>query len=186
MSLPMKRVHTGKHHPCAGFFRTRLGFTAIEVFAVISLLIVLLALGISRYDRILEAWQRKHPKDVASAMVRQGHILARQNQEMVYLGYDAENGSFLIWNGSGRTLKSEVLPRQGDEAPSVRFYRILPEERLSGEMSFTLEELPVESIPFHPAGGTPPFVMILESGLEQSVLRFDPFSSAMVEVDEVI
>lgn len=162
------------------------GFTAVEVFAVISLLSILMVLGFSRYDRILDAWQRKHPKDVAAGMVRQGHMLARQHQQTVYLGYDEESGSFLIWNAGGSHLKRELLPKRGDEALRVRFFRIMPEERLSGPMAFELEELPAESIPFHPAGVTPPFVMILETGLEQSVLRFDPFSSALIEIDEVI
>lgn len=166
--------------------RTR-GFTVVEVFMVITLLAIVVGLMVTPIHRILEAVHTRPLEEVVLSAVRDAHMLARQRNESVVMGYQAASNCLQVCTRDGILLKNiEIdLPPDTDEGtPMLAFYRLLPEDPEADEAAYESEDEPVESIIFHPSGASIPFSVDVMDRKNTVRLVLDPFSSEPVLREE--
>lgn len=163
------------HNPHTPKRRHRSGYTAIEVFLVISLIAATLGLVIAHFFPSADVLEKRPALVQLQRAVAEAHRMARTQHRPVTLGFDAEGQRLVLHGENGTELAAYGFP-EGSEA-RLSFYRLLPEQQVQQEPTLEAEETEVQRIAFHPHGFTAPFLVEYETGYQAQTLRFDPFSA---------
>lgn len=153
------------------------GFTVVEVFLVITLMAIVATLMIVPVHQLAENMHVRPLEETVLSVIRKAHLEARQRNEPVVLQYSVESNLLELTTADGVLLEEIDLRAASGEraAEPLRFYRILAEDPKNESIAYESENDPVESIVFHPAGASTPF--IIELSEKDIRLIMDPFSS---------
>lgn len=147
---------------------------------VITLLALLAGLMVVPIQQLVRAIQVRPLEDVFLSTVRKAHILARQRNEPIVLGYNAASNLLQLSSQDGIPLEKIALERPDDtedDEPLMEFRRILPEDPETTEFAYESADDPVSSIVFHPSGASMPFEVDFKTHGNPDRLVLDPFSS---------
>lgn len=151
------------------------GFTVVEVFLVITMLAIVVALMIVPVHRLVENIHVRPVEETLLSAVRRAHMQARQRNEPVVLYHMAESNVLGLATAEGELLEKIPVGAPDVDSNPVAFFRILPEDPKNQSVAYENEEESVESIVFHPSGVATPFsIELLDADIR---LVIDPFSS---------
>lgn len=159
------------------------GFTAVEVFLVLTMLALVVGLMIVPAYRLLDAFKTRPLETTILSTIRKAHMLARADNRPVLLSYQSTSNRFQLCTQEGVLLESipiDSVAESDSDGSDVTFYRLLPEDPKDDEFVYELEEDPVDIIWFHPCGVSIPFAVQFEVGGDEYCLVLDPFSSKPV------
>lgn len=165
--------------------RTNNAFTLIEIMLALSLMALLAGLAVVHAGNLLEGLGERPVAETLQQSVRHARFLAASLKEASYLRFDEETTDFLISNN-----RSVILGRiptgydPGDSAPSVTFYKLLPEMGIGPGSAFGRERKEVHRVTFHPDRSSTPFLAIIKNGDQETTHHYDPFSESELRPEE--
>jgi len=165
--------------------QTNNAFTLIEIMLALGLMALLAGLAVVHAGNLLEGLGERPVAETLQQSVRHARFLAAALKEASYLRFDQETTDFLISNNRG-----EILGRiptgydPGDSAPSVTFYKLLPESGIGPGSAFGRERKEVHRVTFHPDRSSTPFLAVIQNDDQETTHHYDPFSESELRPEE--
>jgi Tfp pilus assembly protein FimT len=159
------------------------GFTAVEVFLVLTMLALVVGLMVVPAYRLLDAFKVRPLETTILSTIRQAHRLSRSENCAVILNYQSTSNRFQLCTQEGYVLGTVTLHAQAneqDEGPEIAFYRLLPEDPKGDGYVYEREDEPVPTVAFYPYGVSTPFAVQFTDGADDTCLIMDPCSGKPV------
>ena len=189
MSSLAQKLHGARNnsHPVLGNSSARSdnAFTLIEIMLALGLMALLAGLAVVHTGNLLEGLGERPVAEILQRSVRHARFLAASQKEASYLRFDPDTTDFLISNDLG-VIQGRIPTghEPGDSAPSVTFYKLLPESGIERGSVFRRERKEVHRVTFHPDRSSTPFLAVIIYGEQETTHHYDPFSDAELRPEE--
>ena len=186
-NMPKARNYCQNQDGVAGnsSVRTDNAFTLIEIMLALGLMALIAGIAVVHAGNLLEGLGERPVAQILQQSVRHARFLAASQKEAAYLRFDPDTTDFLISNDRGE-IQGRIPTgyEPGDSAPSVTFYKLLPETGIGPGSAFGREHKEVHRVTFHPDRSSTPFLAVIKNGEQETTHHYDPFSDAELRPEE--
>lgn len=155
-------------------------FTIVEVLLALALMGLVAGLFAINFDVLLTSVSQKRPEKVLHEAICEARYQALQEHSLVYLSFDEQKHSFLIFKESS---EHPLVTMSVQEGIRVSFEPIFPAEYKSGRFTESSHpEKPVDTIAFSPDGSSQAVIITLSQDNFSLKFKPDPLSCGMTSV----
>lgn len=164
----------------------RAGFSLIEILLVLAIAAVLSGVVVLSAEALMKPPEDRPIDEQVKRVVREARFRAAESKQMAYMTFDEEASMFVIQAESGAALGEGFPSGYDPEATdlTVAFYVMLPSKGDFRGFDRENEREQRRRVAFAPDRSSNPFEVVWTVDGETERLRFDPFSDAVVSMEE--
>jgi len=161
-------------------FRSKSGFSLIEILIVISLIALIGSLVVVNVDGLLRGLGDRPIDQVFRMALREARYQSSAQKSPVWVQFDDDAREFILAASAGGEInRFSYRKSEESETVDVTFFQILPQEGTN--FGGADEVMEINRIQFNPDRSSTPFRIQYQLGSEQWTEQYDPFSDILLE-----